>query len=186
MSGGFKEAIENTVRMPEDDPDAFNLFVEWLYMGRLQPVNIDKHTTTGGPIFDRIKLYCFAEKHCLGDLMDYTMSSLMSNYTKYKKLPTFAAMTYAYQHTAAGSKLPFFVAHALRYIISDLSGVAYWPSEEIDRIMVDIEELMMDVLPLMRSDRQHEMVPWSPAYLQKCTFHMHEKGDACPYTELVP
>jgi hypothetical protein len=39
-------------------------------MGRLQPVNIDKHTTTSGSIFDRIKLYCFVEKHCLGDLMD--------------------------------------------------------------------------------------------------------------------
>jgi hypothetical protein len=89
------------------------------------PSTLPNITPQVGPIFDRIKLYCFAEKHCLTKLMDYTVSSLISNYAKYKKLPTFAVMTYAYQHTAAGSELRSFIAHTIQYIISDLSGLAY-------------------------------------------------------------
>jgi hypothetical protein len=43
----------------------------------------------------------------------------------------------------------------------------------------------MDVLPLMCSDRQNEMVPWSPAHFLKCTFHVHEKGEVYLYIEMV-
>jgi hypothetical protein len=49
FSGGFKEVIESTVRMPEDDPDAFDLFMEWIYAGRLNPPDVDKHTPKSGP-----------------------------------------------------------------------------------------------------------------------------------------
>src|SRR5450756_2353201 len=146
LSGGYKEMIEQTVRLPEDDADAFSLFMEWLYLGHLSPVKLDHHTTTSGPIYNRIKLYCFAEKHCLVDLMDYTMSSLMSNYTKHTRLPTIEVMQYVYENTVVGSKLRAFIARSLRYIISELSGSSFWPSEKLGRLMMDVEELTMDCL----------------------------------------
>jgi hypothetical protein len=171
--------------MPEDDPDVFSLFLEWLYLGHLQPVIIDKHTKTSGPIFDRIKLYCFAEKHCLVDLMNYTMSSLMSTYAKHNRLPICEAMAYAYRNTAAGLRVRPFIAHALRHIICNLSGGSHWSSEDITQHMLEVEDLTMDVLPLMRSDRQSERSPGGPASLSKCTFHVHKQGGVCSYKETV-
>jgi hypothetical protein len=54
FAGGFNEVVESTVWMSEDDPDAFNLFLEWLYAGRLSPPNMANDTLKSGPLWERI------------------------------------------------------------------------------------------------------------------------------------
>jgi hypothetical protein len=89
FNGGFKETEDQAAKLPEDDPVAFDLFLEWIYRGFFQEFGFDKSdmTTTRGHWIDRIKLYSFAQKISLSDLTDYSITTILSNYKKHARLP---------------------------------------------------------------------------------------------------
>ena len=177
FASGFKEVIEKTVRMPEDDPDAFNQFLEWFYKGALQPVNIAKETRDGGPLFNRVKLYRFAEKHCLDVLMDLAISSIMTCHVKNKSMPNYTSIKYGYPETDTSSKLRSFMSKALARILRNQVEGGSWPATDISRLMIDNEELSLDVLRLMRGVASQD-----PLTLPKCTFHVYPTSQTYPYT----
>ena len=63
FESSFKEGVEQAATLPEDDPNAFALFVQWLYQESLTPLDIRKHDPLGNDIsLDRVRLYCFAKR----------------------------------------------------------------------------------------------------------------------------
>jgi hypothetical protein len=186
LQGPFKEAVEHTVRLPEDDPDAFGLFLEWVYGGGLlQPADMKKHTSTNGPIFDRVKLYCFAEKICLDRLVDYTMTSLLSAYSKNKRSPSAMAISYAYEHSSSDSPLRKFALES--FVQTAFNKEATWNVKNLSDTMLSSEDLRIDFLRLtMSGEALNIKTATPPTKRSPCTYHVHNKDEDCPFKNEVP
>jgi hypothetical protein len=73
FNGGFEEAKSGTATLPSDDPEAFELFVSWVYLDKIElPRNMD----TESPISKFIQLYAFAVKARVLQVADKTMDTL--------------------------------------------------------------------------------------------------------------
>ncbi|CZR57454.1 uncharacterized protein PAC_07343 [Phialocephala subalpina] len=179
FNGGFKEANDLKAYLPDDGIGTFHLFLEWLYRGALRPADMAKHTTTSGPLFNRVKLYCFAEKICSTELMDYTMTELVALYRKNYKLVSIPAVEWIYESTSPESLLRKFAA--LSYIRVVSKGVEEkWPMSLVAETLRSSGEPARDVLQLMRSG---ETGSEPPSMLDPCHFHHHKQGADCPYYE---
>jgi hypothetical protein len=70
FTGGFQEAQENSMHLPEDDPNAFALFIDWIYRSKIPKGKKQEDQAT------LYNLYIFAEKLCLDDLANATMDQI--------------------------------------------------------------------------------------------------------------
>lgn len=80
FNSGFKESVEGKISMPEDDPQAFELFVRWLYIRTLVPQAVTSPSTTANLLFrpassgaaacihESLHLYVLASKLLIEDL----------------------------------------------------------------------------------------------------------------------
>jgi len=78
--------------MPEDDPIAFSLFIEWVYNGALPNVQSQGYVDS---LYD---LYIFAEKICMNssDMKDYIMDKIQDVSRSHNLLPTPATVRKVY------------------------------------------------------------------------------------------
>jgi hypothetical protein len=67
FDGRFKEALNGSAEFPNNDPDAWELLIEWVYEGDLPPLTkpsldtiFDEEETN--ECWNRLKLCCVAEK----------------------------------------------------------------------------------------------------------------------------
>lgn len=63
FQGNFKEAHENRIFLPDEDPDAFSLFLVWLYKG----LSFEKETIGSineEAVVEYVKLYDMGDKWC--------------------------------------------------------------------------------------------------------------------------
>ena len=174
FNGSFKEAETQQASLPEDDPEAFSIFLEWLYSGSILPPGKDDNSKL--VLNDQIKLYCFAEKYCLAQLMDYTISASIAFLNERKGLPTCDHIEMAYNHTASGSPLRRFMVLSMQYVIVNMDGSKNWKTEDVAALMGRCTDLSFDFLTLMRNTNRK--VYTSPTELGPCAFHAH--GDKAP------
>ncbi len=69
FNGHFMEK-DGVMYLPDDNPEAFTLFVDWLYRHKIPSGNSESYIHT---LYD---LYIMANKMCLEDLMDATMDTI--------------------------------------------------------------------------------------------------------------
>ncbi|KAE8449973.1 hypothetical protein EG329_007112 [Mollisiaceae sp. DMI_Dod_QoI] len=106
FQGEFKEAAEHELQLPEDDPDAFLLFAQWLYSDALPPIDHSLDAISNEALlFNRFKLYCFAEKYLLDSLMNHTIYTIWSVVFTLPKVPSTEAIQYSFQNTHPRSEL---------------------------------------------------------------------------------
>ena len=103
FNSGFKETYDQAAKLPDIDPETFELFLEWAYRGSFRPIDMIKSSPTEGPIVDRIKLYGWAERMCMPDLMDYIVTSMMAAFRKYNDGLSYTGSRMIYQATAGKS-----------------------------------------------------------------------------------
>ncbi|KIW88952.1 uncharacterized protein Z519_10436 [Cladophialophora bantiana CBS 173.52] len=88
----FDEGYKNELYLPEDDPKAFSIVVEWIYRGRL-PVfgtfgtsaigsgsTAGARGTTGLDMCDMSQAYCMADKFGMEELQNGIMDCIRTNY----------------------------------------------------------------------------------------------------------
>jgi hypothetical protein len=177
FSSGFAVTISQSASLPEDDPDTFSLFLEWVYGGRFAQL-VYSVQDGGGPFFHRVKLYVVAEKLCLGELADYTMMNLMSNLQQFKICPNVMLMKVAYTGTAAGSTIRNFMCSYLHYLMK--TKHEYWWVQIIRDTLAGIPELLYDFIQLVRENEGNSKLV-DLVEMPKCTFHKHSKGADCAY-----
>ena len=177
FNGGFKESSERCAELPEDDPEAFNLFVEWLYTDRLTDFGPCNKNTKDRILTGPIKLYCFAEKYCITDLMDYTISFLINAYNLSSCLPSCAQIQYSYENTAAASPIRKFMAWTVQYVIFSQDDKGSWPSQGLTTLLVCCEDLTLDFLQLSRKLNGKTVL--DPSRAEICQFHLHSKDKGC-------
>lgn len=179
FNGGFKEAVEQAATLPVDDPDAFDLFLEWIYTGRLSCLEFENIDA----VYARIRLYGLAEKLMMPDLMDYTITTI-SVINRISPLST-QAMAIAYEVTGPDSPLRSFVARALYYATgngeSGRAAEVYkknWPASGLAQIMSAQEEMISDLIDVMRNPEARKDL----SCVDICEFHVHE-GNICQFKD---
>lgn len=114
FNSNFRESSERKMNLPEDDPDIFNLMVEWLYSHRydiLQPTG-DK-IRDEGRFMEPMRLYVLADKYgmtslkgCIANIIFKTLKP--GNVTG----PSIETIAYAYQNVPQTS--------GIRRLLADL------------------------------------------------------------------
>ena len=95
----FEEGEKNELYLPEDDPKAFAIVVEWIYRSRLLPMG----SSAGGPeVLDLSSAYCMADKFGMEELqnviMDYIRACL-----RVTNNPHVHAQGHSHNHMIGGS-----------------------------------------------------------------------------------
>ena len=77
FKSGFMEGLKKSTDLPEDDPETFETFIQWLYDDELDDIEIDRESQWSEPLLGRMKLVLFAEKYCIDVLADYAMDTIL-------------------------------------------------------------------------------------------------------------
>lgn len=177
FNGGFLETTEQAAKLPEDDPDAFGLFLGWLYVGRLTPMPpTDDAPKRIEVTAQHIKLYCFAEKIVSPALMDWAMTFIISICRRNDILPYFDAIKLAYENSQPKSHLRKLMARILHHIIAEDTTHADTTNEEIAKVLLKNEALAADFVRLVRASSGKGIQ--DPTEMRPCLFHVHADDKA--------
>lgn len=149
LNGSFKEALEQSIEMPEDDPTMFECFQVWIYTGSIVGTN---ETENDVETLTLIKVYAFAERLNIIDLQNVAMHLLIDQVLNRRELPT-GQIPFIYEHTCENS--------ALRRLIVDISacyGILDCPGwfEESKRAMYPNDFLCDVILRLYHFRKNHQ------------------------------
>lgn len=178
FNGGFKEATDSTAHFPEDDIDAWELLVQWLYQGRLTPLilspNRDKSEISA--LEKRVKLYCLAETYGITPLMDSTIDTLAQIYKVRMRTPDLSTFRYAYAHTLDKSPLRILMSRWFYHLLvtRDDAHPTRYGTEIMFNLAMEQPDLVHDLFNLMRG--QMASVPTAvmdPSLVDLCTYHQH-------------
>jgi hypothetical protein len=62
FSSVFQEGLTQSAKLPENDPDTFDLFIDWLYQARISILPAEKKDEVQAATRAMIKFHIFAEK----------------------------------------------------------------------------------------------------------------------------
>ena len=181
FDNGFLESTRLAEYLPEDDPNAFEVFIGWLYRGTV-------NTTPSPERFISVlltKLFFFAEKYGIVPLMDNAMDLIVDNQRGRSVSFLPSHYKWVYEKTRQASKIRLYVAHTCAYLIlttntDSTSGL--WSNENLQKVLSSTFDLLHDVLALMRQKNGIE-VP-HPRDMPPCTFHQHADNEKCPYNKI--
>jgi hypothetical protein len=182
FNGGFEETKSQTATLPVDDPEAFELFVSWVYLNTVEcPRNMDKES----PISKLIQLYAFAVKARVPELADRTMDTLIKLLLERGWFPSPADIALGYDHdlTPEGCGLRKFLSRfyvfITLYCIED-PVVSGWNADQMGPVHRNNVDLWNDTFELMRG--QSGVVQKDPRTAHPCDYHFHLKENGiCPY-----
>ncbi|TEY84218.1 hypothetical protein BOTCAL_0019g00430 [Botryotinia calthae] len=165
------------------EPTSFALFLNWICYGRYAPLNIEEGLV---PFRSRIILYDLGDEYKLPELMDYTMTVLITNYAMHDKLTLDEEYAHLiYLDTVDGSKLRSFVSHSLAM---SLLAIGNFSEKQVWMMEYGHPDLWRDVSSWMGIIKVRSFGtpfvsssfpgPWAPS---KCVFHVHNVGAACSF-----
>jgi hypothetical protein len=190
FSNEFKEAKKNKAIFPEDDPEAFEILIEWVYTGILRPLG---HLTdeVGNKIKDDdgsfiltwnfYRTYGLANKLCINSLMDMLISDRIRLSNAVNVFDGLTSLKTDLPKLSRGSNLRKYFIHVLHYILEERhteADLKKWPTEEIQKLMENAE-IALDILKLIRNHPPGTHVQ-DPRKLPLCNFHTHGKDEECP------
>lgn len=175
FKSGFKESLNKSADLPEDDPPTFDRFVQWVYVRTLPEIGLATSSTISGPVWDQIKLYCFAEKYCIDILADTIIDSIRVASKSRNSCPSVQGMIMAYENTSEGSRLRLYMVRSLAYeILSERS-------ENLDKSqlssLASVTDFSRDILMLLFEPKN--LVPKHPNEFPACDYHRHGKNNIC-------
>ncbi|KAH9219542.1 hypothetical protein DL95DRAFT_404682 [Leptodontidium sp. 2 PMI_412] len=175
-SNFFKEFVVATTDsnqaehyLPESDPDAVGLIINWLYRQGISLIpglpstgsvslikGTDEHSNFTKAISRTIEVYILAEKLDMDELMDLVMTELGNAYYRYQTYPSPQDITAVYNRSASGSRLRKYMARSYQVLADledgDLEG-AGWTAEEVDEVVSEVPALFKDFRALNRKSK---------------------------------
>lgn len=106
--GEFSEASSRSMSLPEDDPEAFERLVQWLYTKSYDILpSVGEYGGDDKMIFMRLaKLYVAADKYGIVRLKNDVVDRWYKFRADHTQLPhVYQAVDYVYENTTSGSKL---------------------------------------------------------------------------------
>ncbi|KIX07641.1 uncharacterized protein Z518_02294 [Rhinocladiella mackenziei CBS 650.93] len=173
--GHFDEGYKNELYLPEDDPKAFSIVVDWIYRSRLP-----SRTEPSFDVSDMSAAYCMADKFGMEELQNNIIDNVRANFSRREnepcKAPNFSAL--ALTHLTGPPKSPlkrFYVEHLVHHMMRHPKW--YHDLKRNEPARVDMEELFKIpdlVFYVMKKIWQFQAEPWKdPATWDKCCYHVH-------------
>ncbi|KAF4625607.1 hypothetical protein G7Y89_g12559 [Cudoniella acicularis] len=186
FNGGFKEASDNTAKLPEDNPDTFEDLLN-MAVYSAEPYTLSPLTNTAASIytgkefpFDPLNLYCLAEKLCLPLLMDNVLEAYFDYQRLNYKYPSIDFCCQVYARTPEGSHFREYVVQVVYSLLNEDHGKqneelkTSWPTEEVQEKLFSIVDFSRDYIELSR-----ERARKGPRRMDACQFHEHGPGIWC-------
>lgn len=178
FQGSFKEAADGVAYLPEDNPEAFDIFSMWVYQSNFPP---------GIKVHKLFKGFYLAEKYCMERFMDCLMDTAREECRRRHELPDGELVREIYQNTEKGSRLRRFILDILIFVMldEDTSYPELWPTTQICDIVSDCEDLMLDIFRSLRQKAStgHLVLQGDPIDGPDCEYHQHMLGEPCPQLE---
>ncbi|KAK6387715.1 hypothetical protein LTS17_000984 [Exophiala oligosperma] len=177
----FDEGYKNELYLPEDDPKAFSIVVDWIYRNKL-PARTE-------PAFDLCDLsasYCMADKFAMEELQNSIMDVVRASFSRREgegfKAPNFSALVLTHQFGPPKSPLKrFYVEHLVHHMMKQPKWYHELKRNEPNRS--DLEEIykIPDLVSyVFKKVWQFQGEPWKdPATWDKCCYHVHATT-VCP------
>jgi len=172
FNGGFKEAVKNSADLPDDEPETFDSFLKWLYRGTFDEIDKVTANSKSGPMWERIKLYCFAEKYCINVLADSAMDTIIEGFTGICIRAD--SICLAYSNTSHGAALRSYMATGFAF---ELAVLAQNNTEEELGRLANINDFSRDVFCLLAGGKRKPLK--NPDRLPRCDFHRHGRDKPC-------
>lgn len=94
------------MKLPEDDENIFELFVEWLYHRRYEIPSRSKAPKNDRLLFMQpVRLFVLADKYDVRSLKNLIVSKLFLAFKQNPGMPSLATIAYAYEHTSQNSTI---------------------------------------------------------------------------------
>jgi hypothetical protein len=176
FNGSFEEAAKKSADLPADEPETFDSFLQWLYRATLDKIDKTTVNSKGGSMWNRIKLYCFADKYCIDVLADSTMDTIIDGFTGVSIRAD--SICLAYNNTSQGAALRSYMSTGFAYELLMKFGKN---TEEDLRRLANISDFSLDVFTVMINPETK--TPTNPDHLSKCIHHRHGKDKPCTNAE---
>lgn len=189
LNGGFEEAAKNEIKLLDEDPQIFNVFLEWLYTGNLyEPrTTIDpngkadeERTDVALTCILILKLWVFGDKRGAPKLQNDAVDALY-RYVKQAWIFPSHDINYVYDNTVAGARLRAFVVD-LYARVGNMEPYARSHAGKSPGSMD--QQFLMDVCRRYQQERdapvthgleRTKKVFWEG--LDICAYHVHESKD---------
>lgn len=175
----WHEGKQRTVQLPEQDPETFNLYVQWLYSGRILSKVDGAHGSVNYLLVT--KLYALGEVLLDNVFQDRIIDVLVTCVREKGKdgttrWPAQEHVNTIYRGTTKGS-----AGRRLMVNMHVLQGRGNWLGEDADschhEFAVDLARaLMSDRNPSVATDKKYaEILRGVP-----CSYHSHQEDAPCP------
>ncbi len=181
FNSGFKESTDSMATLPEDDPKAFDVLLEWVYAGALRSIITWNDKEDEAPLhsnYNPSEVYFLAEKLLLPALQDLVIDTTRRESLKQRLLPFLPKLKEQYGRTMKGSGLQRFYAQLVAYlIVSEAKEKSYPSVENLPGVIISSKDLCKDVIAVLAEFKG--AVP-NPQTGPNCRFHCHGKDEPCP------
>lgn len=106
----FKEGSEKKMTLPEDDPEVFEAFVQWLYHQHYEILASDLSHEPGRYLTQTMQLFILADKYGVTHLKNAIIDALVRNAQSKGKPPSRSAIHQIYEFTPPSSGIRVLLA----------------------------------------------------------------------------
>ena len=186
LAGGFKEATENSASFPDDDVDAFENLMQWVYSGSLPPFHWVQDIEAEVGEFESSwcigQTYLLLDKLCLFSLADQALTDFITATARMSVVLDFGLIQSLYEMAPEGSALRKLALHSFHFAMNGQTPnevvVSNWDMEEVRDSLMRNGDFLLDYLELMHKHNNLEIVQ-DPADRPMCFFHHHGEGESC-------
>lgn len=176
LEGGFKEAEEQVIRLPEDDVKVFERFQLWIYTGTFIEAGETEKDMDDDLI---IGLYLSAEARGIPQLQNLAIDCYINNFDALGEVQT-RVFRRIYENTLPSSPL--------RRLITDLtviSGGPSWFSEGLEKHWS--REILLEVVRGLTKEKEKKSrrKPFASVIARRCDYHFNVEGEK-PSNEKEP
>jgi len=165
FNGGFSER-EGKMALKEENPEAFAIFVNWVYKDIIPSINMTSkyQYTVDQQMTHLYKVYIFAHFICLNELQNKAMDAIQTSHRLAKSHPTYSDTRMLFEILPLGHPLRNFAVTYDEYMACLRSNTHYY-NKEID--------------PRKRT-RTEGGSSWK---MPACEFHTHLEEESCHFGE---
>lgn len=195
FGSGFKEAKDNSMHLPEDDSDAVDMLVNYVYRNQLPPFSPGESDTdleeSEGYVDKLYQLVFLAEKLCMNELANMAMDQIQDIQYKTEKTTHNTKFEDIYSRTCTSSKLRLYVTAMVVYNTRTASAtLSEKEKEEMEayaEVVKQIPDFASDLVKFeWRYNYRFEdgvvadaQVRDSETGFGRCFLHTHAEGETC-------
>ncbi len=168
LEGEFKEAIDQALRLPEDDPDMFSHFELWLYTGSI----LESHESAKDISWKVLTDIClFGEARGIPELQNEAINAYIDKYHATNEIPT-GEFNHIYENTLDSSPLRKLLVDLVTFkgILTD----SQWFSEKMQHLYP--QQFLFDLAKSFYEHRVGIKKTVTNFKAVRSNYHVHDDG----------